>query len=265
MFRSIELPDERFVVDRLVPITVKSRALRRRADMTLWSPESATGKSNLPIIILLHGVYGSHWAWSLKGGAHRTAARMIASGELPPCILAMPSDGLAADGSGYLASAYGNAEAWIAREVPIAVEAAFDEAGPDSPLFIAGLSMGGFGALRLGAKYPDIFRAMSAHSAPTDFQQFANALEEPLESFAVAEEDQSVFAALVANRDNLPPFRFDCGKSDPLFAANAELHRKLADEGIEHAFGEFNGAHDWAYWEAHLADTLRFFAARMGK
>ena len=263
MFRTIELPDERFVVDRLVPITVKSRALRRRVDMTLWSPESARGRSDLPIVILLHGVYGSHWAWALKGGAHRTAARMMAAGDLPPCILAMPSDGLAGDGSGYVPGAAGNAEAWIVREVPIAVEAAFDEAGPKSPIFIAGLSMGGFGALRLGAKYPAIFRAMSGHSSATHLEQFAGVIEEPLESLGVAKEDQCVFSALAANREKLPPFRFDCGTSDSLFPANAELHRKLLEEGIQHEFGEFNGAHDWVYWETHLVDTLRFFAARM--
>lgn len=263
MFRTIELPDDRFVVDRLLPITVKSRALGRRVDMTLWSPESARGKSNLPIVILLHGVYGSHWAWSLKGGAHRTAARMMEEGALPPCILAMPSDGLFGDGSGYVPGAFGNAEAWIVREVPIGVEAAYDEAGPGSPLFIAGLSMGGFGALRLGAKYPELFRAMSGHSSATHLDQLRDAVEESLESLGVAKEDQCVFSALVANRESLPPFRFDCGSSDSLFPANEELHRKLVDEGIQHEFGEFNGAHEWAYWESHLADTLRFFAARM--
>jgi putative tributyrin esterase len=263
MFRTIELPDDRFVVERLVPITVKSRALKRRVDMTLWSPDCARGKSNLPIVILLHGVYGSHWAWSLKGGAHRTAARMIESGELPPSILAMPSDGLFGDGSGYLPSAFGNAEEWIVREVPAAVEAAFDEAGPASPIYIAGLSMGGFGALRLGAKYPEVFRAVSAHSSATHFDQLQNAVEESLESMEVAREDKCVFTTLVANRDRLPPFRFDCGSGDFLFPANEDLHKKLMAEGIHHEFGEFPGAHDWAYWETHLADSFRFFAARM--
>jgi enterochelin esterase-like enzyme len=68
---------------------------------------------------------------------------------------------------------------------------------------------------------------------------------------------------MLANRAKLPPFRFDCGVEDSLFAANKELHRKLIDAGIHHEFGEFLGGHDWAYWESHLSSTLRFFAERM--
>lgn len=263
MFRTIELPDERFVSENLTPITVKSRALGRRADMTLWCPDSVRGKHNVPIIILLHGVYSSHWAWALKGGAHRTAAKLLATGELPDCILAMPSDGLIGDGSGYVRSAFGNAESWIAHEVPLAVAAACDEAGPDSPIFIAGLSMGGFGALRLGAKYPDIFKAMSAHSAATHFEQLTHITEESEDAYAVAAEDSSVLATMLARRDTLPPFRFDCGESDSLFPANIALHKQLLDAQIPHEFTANDGGHDWPYWEKHLADSLRFFAARM--
>ena len=70
--------------------------------MSLFIPPGIDGKDNVPLVMLLHGVYGSHWAWSRKGGAHHTAARLIEQGQIPPMVLAMPSDGLWGDGSGYI-------------------------------------------------------------------------------------------------------------------------------------------------------------------
>src|SRR5579872_6172694 len=103
--------------------TVKSRALRGRADITFFVP-GATQGTDLPLVVLLHGVYGSHWAWAVKGNAHRTAQRMIEAGEIPRLALAMPSDGLWGDGSGYLSHPGLDFEKWIVDEVPAAAAAA---------------------------------------------------------------------------------------------------------------------------------------------
>ena len=102
-------------------LTVKSAALGGRADITLYVPETAADAADVPIVLLLHGVYGSHWAWALKGAAHLTLDRLIAAGQVPPMVLAMPSDGLWGDGSGYVAHGMQNFERWVAAEVPAAV------------------------------------------------------------------------------------------------------------------------------------------------
>src|SRR5437588_8164552 len=102
LFRTVEISEARFQGEGLRCITAKSRALRQRADLSLFVPREAAAITNIPVVILLHGVYGSHWAWALKGGAHRTAAALIQAREIPPMVLAMPSDGLWGDGSGYL-------------------------------------------------------------------------------------------------------------------------------------------------------------------
>ena len=77
-FRSIELSDPRIPVDGLRFATLKSPALRQRADVTWYATPGAETATDLPIVVLLHGVYGSHWAWAMKGDAHRTAARLVA-------------------------------------------------------------------------------------------------------------------------------------------------------------------------------------------
>jgi putative tributyrin esterase len=257
-FRTVEVSDPRWEQDGLRQVTVKSNALGQRADVSVFASDG-TGPG-VPLVILLHGVYGSHWAWTGKGGAHRTAQRMVRSGEIPPMVLAMPSDGLWGDGSGYLPHRIQDFERWIVEEVPQVVRHAVDGVDDRSPVFIAGLSMGGMGALRLAGKYPTRFRAASGHSSTTHFEQLQEFVEERLASYTALEEDYSVLDALLRNQDRLPPIRFDCGKSDWLLEANRELHRALLKGGVPHTYEEFEGGHDWAYWEAHLEDTLRFFA-----
>jgi len=176
----------------------------------------------------------------------------------------MPSDGLWGDGSGYVPHPQQNFERWIVEEVPAAAQAAVPAISTASPLFISGLSMGGFGALRLAAKHPAKFRGAGGHSSMTRFEQHSLFVEEPLESYGCAAEDRSVFETMLRNRDLLPPLRFDCGTEDPLLAANRELHAQLEVAAIRHEYVEFPGGHEWSYWEAHLSDMLRFFSGLIG-
>jgi putative tributyrin esterase len=240
-------------------LTVKSRALRGRADVTFFVSPSTAGRQDVPLILLLHGAYGSHWNWALLGRAHLTAQSLIDTGILPPCVLAMPSDGLWGDGSGYLTHATHDFERWIAEEVPAAARGAAACLSPQSPLFLCGLSMGGFGALRIGAKFPALFAGLSAHSAITQFEQLLRYVDEKAEQFGLKPEDVSVLDAMLRNRAVLPPFRFDCGAKDPLMRPNRQLHEDLLAHGIAHEFAEFPGAHDWVYWTARLVDSLQFF------
>lgn len=255
MFRTIRTSDPRFESEHLRIVTVKSSVLKGRGDISMYVPPER--EENIPIVILLHGVYGSHWSWSLGGGAHRTAHRMIEKGEIQPVVLAMPSDGLWGDGSGYLPHLISDYEQWIVREVPEAAKIVVKEANDESPLFIAGLSMGGFGALRLGGEYASQFSGISAHSAITDFEQMALFVEEPLVEYNVDTQHYSAAKALVGKE--LPPLRFDCGLSDSLLDANRMLHDQLVAAGIAHRYEEFEGGHEWPYWEEHIKDTLLFF------
>lgn len=260
-FRTVEVSEPRFESDGLRLVTVKSAALRQRADITVHVPEAAASGRDVPLVILLHGVYGSHWAWTAKGGAHRTADRLRAAGEIPPFVLAMPSDGLWGDGSGYVPHAAQDFERWIVDDVPAAVAHAAPGVTPRSPVFLTGLSMGGYGALRLGGKHRTRFRGVSAHSAITRLEQMQGFVSEPASAYrAVPPAERAVADVLRGAGEPLPPLRFDCGTDDPLLEANRTLHRELTAAGIAHGYAEFPGGHTWPYWETHLADSLRFFA-----
>jgi S-formylglutathione hydrolase FrmB len=262
-FRTLECSDPALTPDGLRFVTVKSAALRQRADLLLFVPQQAQGLRDLPLIILLHGVYGSHWAWAFKGDAHRTTQRLVDHGALPPCVLALPSDGMWGDGSGYVAHAEQDFERWIVDDVPAAARAACDACSEASPLCIAGLSMGGFGALRLAGKHPRRFAAAAGHSSVTEAAQLDALLAETRAGWSAAPVDVSVFEALRSARTGLPPLRFDCGRDDPFIAANRRLHADLQAAGIAHTYAEHEGGHGWDYWARHLEDTLRFFGSAL--
>jgi putative tributyrin esterase len=262
-YRSVELSDPRYEREHLRHLTFKSPALGGRGDVTLFVPPGCEEGESLPLILLLHGVYGSHWSWSLKGGAHRTALALVEKGRLRPAVIAMPSDGLWGDGSGYLPHTSADFEKWIVEDVVGCVTETFPFLSGGSDLLIAGLSMGGYGALRLGAKYAHRFRGISAHSSLTHPGQLERFVEEPSASYTTPRgEEAGVLYWLKKNRDILPPVRFDCGTGDELIRENRELHRELTRAGVPHQYFEFEGDHSWVYWQEHVSDTLLFFEGR---
>ncbi len=258
-FPTIELSNPLYEHEGLRTITVQSPALGHRADVSVWIP--ATDRPIRTLLILLHGVYGSHWVWSAKAGAHRTAQRMIDTHEIAPLVLAMPSDGLARDGSAYLTHPQAeDAERWIVDEVPAIARLAAPHLGPASKIVLAGLSMGGYGALRLGAKFSGRFAAISAHSAITDIADMQLFTGEPLTPYLACapREELTTLYWLQKNRAHLPRLRFDCGTDDTLIGGNRRLHAALEGDGIPHTYEEFPGGHEWPYWQKHIRDTLHF-------
>ncbi|MDN3579536.1 alpha/beta hydrolase [Mucilaginibacter flavus] len=260
-FKTIEISNPRFESNNLRFITVNTPNLNGRGDICVYVPPGTMQADTLPIVILLHGVYGSAWSWSHSAGVHLTANELITNGELPPMIIAMPSDGLWGDGSGYLPHSGYNFEKWIAEDVPMAIRENIAGAKEDSPLFISGLSMGGFGALRIGAKYGYLFKAVSGMSSITSLPQMKHFTNESLTLYTQMNAiDEDVFETFKHYVNQLPPLRFDCGRDDLLIAYNRDLHQKMLTAGIPHIYEEYSGGHEWPYWAKHVITTLRFFA-----
>jgi putative tributyrin esterase len=263
-FKTLEISNPAFENNNLRFITVKTPNLKGRGDICVYVPPFVSTLETLPIVILLHGVYGSAWSWPMSAGVHLKANELMQKGELPPMIIAMPSDGLWGDGSAFLPIGNYNFEKWIAEDVPDALIEGIKYAKKESPLFISGLSMGGFGALRIGAKYAPKFRAISGHSSITSLPQIKFFAEESLMQYAQDNViDEDVFETFLHYRQHLPPIRFDCGTDDLLINYNRSLHKKMDKEGIFHLYEENPGGHEWSYWSKHIIDSLKFFAANL--
>lgn len=239
--------------------TLYSPGLKRRADLTLYVPEAPCGE-RLPLLLLLHGVNGSHWNWWVMGKAPQIAREMMEAGEIRAFAIVMPSDGLWSDGSGYVPHREFNAEAWIAEDVPGFIREFLPEIETER-FYLAGLSMGGFGALRLGMKNAAKVKGISAHSAVTGIEDLEQFVGEPLDEYRHSgPENVNLLHWARKNRAMLPPIRFDCGRDDSLLAANRALHKALSQDGIPHTYEEYDGGHTWEYWQAHVRETFRFIS-----
>ena len=258
-FVTIEMTDPELVVGGVVHATVMSRALGRRADCTFWSPPG--GDRPLPLVVLLHGVYGGHWAWIGQGAADRAAQDLLASGRVPPFAIAMPSDGMIGHGSGYVAHPAVDVPAWVLDEVPLLASLALDGVTADQPIALVGLSMGGFGALRLAAVAHGRVAAAAGLSSITEIAQLAlfgaDVPDVPTDA------DRSVLEAVRSNRGSVPPLWIECGDDDLLIAPNRRLHDELTQAGVEHRWTERSGRHEWAYWRTHLPAALEFVVGRL--
>jgi len=173
-------------------------------------------------------------------------------------MIAMPSDGLWGDGSGYVPHAQADYEKWIVDDIPRCLRELFPQLHPQKFL-LAGLSMGGYGALRLGMKYASQVQGISAHSSITKAEQLSQFIPYPARAFQYAGDvDTDLLHWAKVNRDMLPPIRFDCGTEDSLLEPNRALDRALTELHVPHVYEEFRGGHDWQYWTQHVRRTLAF-------
>jgi S-formylglutathione hydrolase FrmB len=209
---------------------------------------------------LLHGVHGSHWNWWALGGLAESQRELNAEGSMCPFAIAMPSDGHWGAGTAYVPHRSFNAETWIIEDVPQAVKSVMPHVDT-TRLYLAGLSMGGYGAIRLGMKYADRVAGISAHSSVTRIEQLQDHVRESISEFLWSGgENVDIMHWLRQNRERIPPLRFDCGLEDSLLEGNRALHAALLETRIEHLYEEFEGDHTWEYWKTHLLRTLRFIS-----
>jgi putative tributyrin esterase len=239
-------------------LNFRGDAFGYRGDVLLFTPPALEPFAPMPLLLLLHGVFGCQWNWWLNGDINSVALGMLRDGTTIPMMIAMPSDGLWGDGSGYVPHPHADYEKWIVDDVPRCLRELFPQLHPEK-FFIAGLSMGGYGALRLGMKYASRVQGISAHSSITEVAQLSQFIPFHPQAFQYAGEvDTDLLHWAKINRDSLPPLRFDCGTDDPLIGANRELHRALERMNVRHEYQEFPGGHGWPYWTEHVRETLAF-------
>jgi S-formylglutathione hydrolase FrmB len=120
---------------------------------------------------------------------------------------------------------------------------------------IGGASMGGYGAMRLGLKYPDCFASVIAHAGGFHDRAFLD--ENATQITEEQRQDADVFAhaTAAATATNRPHLRFDCGLDDPLLARNRAFHQHLLALGYPHDYAEFPGGHTAEYFDERVRDA----------
>ncbi len=148
----------------ILDTTIDSAALRRPLEVAIYQPEGRAPPSGWPVLYLLHGLNGGYRDWATLGGVQATLDQLIATRRIRPMVVVMPDAG----NSWYVDSAAvggpGDFETAILVDLPQAIEEEFPVRRQRDGRAIAGLSMGGYGALRLAFKRPDRYCAVASLS-----------------------------------------------------------------------------------------------------
>lgn len=221
------------------------------------------GKPPYPTFYLLHGLTDDHTRWLRQSSIERYVEGL-------PLIVVMPDGGRGF----YTRHNQGHDYArYIAHDCVQFVERNFPARARRTSRCIGGLSMGGYGALRIALGYPDLFISANSHSGAVMIGSRKQDKRSPLSAW----EFQQIFGKNPAGTEHdllhlaenakavgrLPKIRIDCGEEDFLFEDNREFTQRLDEMGIPHEYEEFPGAHDWAYWDLHIQDALKFHAKHL--
>ncbi len=239
-----------------------ANALVKMTSAMVILPEGKTGP--FPVFYLLHGLSDDHSVW-----VRRTSIERYVEGL--PLIVVMPDGGRSfyTDAKDRPRFAY---ETHFIRDLMGFVDATFQTIPKREGRVIGGLSMGGYGAMKLALKHPDLFCAAVSHSGAVAFasKRILGETDWVREFVPIFGKDptggpEDVFAlAERADRATLPALRLDCGANDFLIEDNRRFHRHLESLGIPHEYAEHPGEHNWAYWDLHVQESIAFFMNALG-
>ncbi len=142
----------------------------------IYLPPDYDAANSYPVLYLLHGFGSDYRFWQSIEDIKDILDYMITMGEIEPMIVVMPNGYNDFAGSFYTNSvdslypAFGQFENYIINEVITFIDSAYST--DTTKRAIAGISMGGYGAMKLGAKYPELFRAVAGFSGVYDFDLF---------------------------------------------------------------------------------------------
>ncbi|MGI9075825.1 MAG: alpha/beta hydrolase [Gemmatimonadaceae bacterium] len=301
-----------------------SLGVKKQYVVYLPASYATNARRRYPVAFYLHGLWGDEWNW-VKLGKLDVAMDSITRGCGSPSratgadcaremIVVMPdgddgwyttwntltnvadcrrSPARREESAASYCVPWTHYDDYIARDLVAHVDASYRTIPERAHRGIAGLSMGGYGAVTLALRYPDVFAAAASHSGvlsplyggPRPFSppvRYATDMQALRAGWGrlwpwmypafgkdtagwAARDPARIARRLAAARQPMPELRFDSGQDDKLVIdGNRALHAELSAWGIEHRYIELPGAHDWDYWRLHVPESLTWLAAIIG-
>ncbi len=238
------------------------------ADVILpQSPSTQIGmggkrESVFPTLYLLHGLSDDHTIWQRRTSIERYAAQYGIAVVMPNAHRSWYTD--MAHGSKYYT--------FISEELPRICRSFFNGMSDKREYnYIAGLSMGGYGALKIAMANPERFAGVASFSGAIDVADY-------MERSAVG--DSCMWENVFGSKDKikgsvndvygttkkqiergavLPSIYLSCGSEDGLLPATQKMHVLLTQYNVEHAYREAPGTHCWDFWDDEIQRSLSHF------
>ena len=207
-------------------------------------------------LYLLHGLSDDHTIWMRRTSIERYA-------EAYGLTVVMPNG----DVSFYTDMKHGRKYyTHIAQEVPRIAQEFFHISGRREDSFIAGLSMGGYGALKIGLRESDTFCACAALSPVTDlhFLSIDNNLYDAILGLNnPIPEQEDLFALAVQHQNDAqkPDIYLTIGTEDPLYSSAVRFRDTMEKLPYQFEWHDGHGSHGWDYWDAEIQNVLAWMSA----
>ena len=233
----------------------------------------ASREKRYPVVYLLHGLFGHYDNWTSKTRlSDYTSAHEV--------IIVTPegNNGWYSDSQLAPREQY---ESYIVKELIPDVDRRFRTISDRSGRAIAGLSMGGYGGIKFGVKYPGMFAfagsmsgAMNAASWTREELAGLPSIWTSLQQVFGEDGGQTRQSNDLSKRIRglsdheiaaLPFIYLDCGTEDPLFPSNRSFAELLVSRKVPHEYRQRPGGHSWAYWDAQVQEVLKLALKKMEK
>ncbi len=234
-------------------------------------PDYDTAKTTrYPVLYLLHGLSGHYSDWVQRTNIADYAAeyRMIV-------ITPEGNDSWYSDSTTVTTDKY---ESYILKELIPDVQQRYRAIEARYGRSIAGLSMGGYGAIKFGLKSPSTFvfagsmsgafsvTRLTEQDGPPRWESSLKVFGPPGTDARKANDLFDLIEKLSAAQVlSLPYFYFDCGTEDSLrnFSANRKLSELMVEKKIPHEYRQLPGDHSWGYWDRQVREILKIAAEKM--
>jgi diacylglycerol O-acyltransferase/trehalose O-mycolyltransferase len=274
--RAIAVVSRQRLGARLEDWTLQTPALRdpTRVRVLLPAGYGSNVSRRYPVLYLLHGADSDYRSWTRYGDAQAITAHA-------PMIVVMPDGGT----DGWYTDWYEGErpvqprwETYHVGELVPWIDATYRTVAARRGRAVAGLSMGGYGALSYAARHPATFAAAASFSGALEVgsadawgERSANearwrahlpiSLAARLRSLALVELRTGDGRPGPLDRRGTKPGCAACALERFLHRSNVRLHARLRALGIRHMWDDYGpGTHDWPYWRRDLRETLRDLA-----
>ena len=211
-----------------------------------------------PVLYLLHGRSDDHTSWTRRTSIERYAEKY------PSLMIVMPDQGRS-----FSINALNGGPAYqdglIEDLIPF-IDRTFPTRAERAGRAIGGLSMGGYGSLKIALQFPQLFGSVHSHSGATDFAHGWRDQEKETILLLGTEMTGGPHDLYRLSKEckNPPAMWIDCGTEDFLLDQNRSFHAHLEKIGFSHEYHEYPLGHGWDYWDLHIQDALAFHGQHLG-